>query len=230
MIDDEVYHVKSEEVEEIVLLEKICCAVFGQVETEFAGMHHPANGSNNALGMLMVDCSQNLCSICPTWNPELSQYNWPIRVHLCHTQTTGFIEFLNRCRHPAFGEWLELNPHCRHTRLNTDFALANYSKGLDVSGNINATGGTMSGKMLMNGTVVNDCSLQIRNKNCTCPVLCIDSGLSSSQGYQNTNARAIGMPLLGIDGNSFDGVGDYYAIGWVIVFYLPENIVVKSAV
>ncbi len=50
----------------------------------------------------------------------------------------------------------------------------------------NTTMGTLSasGKVLMNGTiqVVNDYSLQIRNNNYTCPVLCIDSGLSSSQG------------------------------------------------
>ncbi len=50
-----------------------------------------------------------------------------------------------------------------------------------------------------------------------CPVLCIDSGLSSSAGFPNTKARAIGMPLamplLGIGGASFNDVGDYYAIG-----------------
>ena len=45
----------------------------------------------------------------------------------------------------------------------------------------------------MNGTVVNDYSLQIKNNNYTCPLLFIDSGLSSLSGFPNTNARAIGM-------------------------------------
>ncbi len=63
----------------------------------------------------------------------------------------------------------------------------------------------MAGKNLMNGTVVNVYSLQ--KKNYTCPVLCIDSGLSSTAGFPNTNARAIGMPLLGIGGASFNDIG-----------------------
>ena len=71
----------------------------------------------------------------------------------------------------------------------------------------------MAGKILMNGTVVNDYSLQIKNNNYTCPLLFIDSGLSSLSGFPNTNARAIGMPLLGIGGNSFNGLGDYYGLG-----------------
>jgi hypothetical protein len=67
----------------------------------------------------------------------------------------------------------------------------------------------------MNGTIVNDHSLEINNSNYTCPVLCLISG--QEIGYQgvfaNTDLRAIGQPILGIGKRGATEVGDYYGIG-----------------
>ncbi len=60
----------------------------------------------------------------------------------------------------------------------------------------------------MNGTVVNDHSLEINNTNHTCQVLCLNSGQEA--GYQggaaNTNLRAIGQPIFGIGKRGFTGL------------------------
>jgi hypothetical protein len=57
MIDYEVSHVKSEEDEVIVILEKFSRVFLGQDDTEFAWMVNPEKCPGVASGMLMVDCS-----------------------------------------------------------------------------------------------------------------------------------------------------------------------------
>ena len=83
---------------------------------------------------------------------------------------------------------------------------------LNVSGYTTLSGGTITGKVLMNGTIVNDHSLQIRTDNYTAPLLQIDAGVRRSVAL-NSNPRAIGKVFLGLGGRAATGVGDYYAIG-----------------
>ncbi len=60
----------------------------------------------------------------------------------------------------------------------------------------------------MNGTIVNDHSLQIKTDKHTAPLLQIDSGVRRQDAI-NTNPLAIGKVFLGLGGRGCTGVGDY---------------------
>jgi len=96
------------------------------------------------------------------------------------------------------------------TSLNN---ITTINSSLNVSGYTTLSGGTITGKVLMNGTIVNDHSLQIKTDNHTAPLLQIDSGVRRQVAI-NTNPRAIGKVFLGLGGRGCTGVGDYYAIGF----------------
>ena len=98
------------------------------------------------------------------------------------------------------------------TSLNN---ITTINSSLNVSGYTTLSGGNITGKIFMSGTVVNDHSLEINNTNYTCPVLCLNSGqeIGYQGGVGNTNPRAIGQPLLGLGKRGATAVGDYYGMG-----------------
>jgi hypothetical protein len=57
----------------------------------------------------------------------------------------------------------------------------------------------------MNGTIVDDYSLQINTNNRL--LLCVDCGFLSFLRNSKYKCKSSGMPLLGVGGNSLNGIG-----------------------